>query len=115
MRVDVIGRNLEVTDAIRTHAEAKADKLHRHFNGIQMITFRLSREDHKNHGEFGVELVIDVVKHDDFVVRERGGDLYALIDEAARIGSRRLTEFKERLKQNHHRPGGDARRGADTP
>lgn len=101
MRVDVVGRNLDVTAAIRAHAETKAQKLHRHFNGIQLITFRLSREDHKNHGDFGVELVIDVVKHDDFVVREHGPDLYAAIDEAVATGSRRLTAFKEKLREPH--------------
>lgn len=98
MRVDVIGRNLDVTNAIRTHAEAKAEKLHRHFNGIQMVTFRLSREDHKHHGQFGVELVIDVVKRDDLVCHAKGEDLYALIDQVIQTGSRQLTEFKEKLR-----------------
>lgn len=99
MRVDVIGRNLDVTDAIKTHAEGKAEKLHRHFNGIQMVTFRLAREDHKHHGLFGVELVIDVVKSPDIVCTARGEDLYALIDQVVQTGSRQLTEFKEKLRQ----------------
>jgi putative sigma-54 modulation protein len=98
MRVDVLGRNLEVTPAIRTHAESKAEKLHRHFNGVQMVTFRLAREDHKHHGEFGVELVIDVVKGTDIVCHVKGEDLYALIDQVVQTGSRQLTEFKEKLR-----------------
>jgi putative sigma-54 modulation protein len=99
MRVDVIGRNIDVTDPIRTHAESKAEKLHRHFNGIQMVTFRLSREDHKHQPQFGVELVLDVVKHDDFICRAKGEDLYALIDQVVATGSRQLTEFKEKLRE----------------
>jgi putative sigma-54 modulation protein len=102
MRVDVIGRNVSVTPAIRGHAEAKAQKLHRHFDGIQQITFRLSKEDHQHRGDFGVELVVDVVKHSDFVSRAVGADLYALIDQVVHKASRQLTDFKEQLKQGNH-------------
>lgn len=99
MRIEVIGRGLEVTDAIRGHAEAKAEKLPKFFDGVQLITFRLSREDHQTHGKFGVELVIDVVKHDDFISRAKGEDLYTLIDQVVQKGARQLTEFKERLRE----------------
>jgi putative sigma-54 modulation protein len=98
MRIEVVGRNLEVTPAIREHAESKAEKLSKFYNGIQQITVRLSREDHHNHGEFGVELVIDVQKHDDFVASAKDEDLYAAIDAAVQKGSRQLAEFKEILK-----------------
>lgn len=98
MRIEVIGRNLEVTDAIRSHAESKAEKLPRHFDHIQQITFRLSREDHQHKGSFGVELVVDVEKHDDFVCHASHEDLYAAIDQAVTKSSRQLTDFKEKLK-----------------
>jgi ribosomal subunit interface protein len=99
MRIEVIGRNLTVTDAIRAHAEGKADKLPKFFDGVQLITFRLSREDHATHGNFGVEVVVDVEKHDDFVSHATHEDLYTAIDAAVQKASRQLTDFKERLKQ----------------
>ncbi len=98
MRIEVIGRNLDVTAAIREHTEGKAEKLSKFYNGIQLITVRLSREDHQHHGEFGVELVIDVEKHDDFVSHAKGEDLYAAIDAVIQKGSRQLSEFKEKLR-----------------
>jgi|SRR6185436_14425481 ribosomal subunit interface protein len=98
MRIEVIGRNLEVTDAIREHARGKAEKLPKFFDGIQLMTFRLTREDHQHHGKFGVELVVDVEKHDDFVASASAEDLYAAIDAAVQKASRQLTDFKERLK-----------------
>ncbi len=101
MRVDVIGRNLDITDAIRQYAEGKAQKLHRHFDGVQLITFRMTREDHQAHGEFGVELVIDVIKHPDFVAHAKGEDLYAAVDLVVQKGTRQLTDFKEQLKQGN--------------
>ncbi|MCC6660908.1 MAG: ribosome-associated translation inhibitor RaiA [Phycisphaerales bacterium] len=98
MRTDVIGRNFEVTPAIRAHAEGKAEKLHKFLRGVQQITFRLARVDHQHKGQFEVELVIDVERHDDFVAHAKGEDLYVLIDEAVQKGTRQLTEFKERRK-----------------
>lgn len=106
MRIEVIGRNLDVTDAIREHTEGKAQKLTKFYDGIQAITVRLSREDHHHHGKFGVELVIDVQKHNDFVCHEVGEDLYASIDAVIQKGSRQLAEFKEQLKNGKKRAGG---------
>ena len=98
MRIEVVGRNLDVTDAIRKYAEAKVDKLSKYYDGIQAITVRLSKEDHQHRGSFGVELVIDVEKHDDFVSKSSDEDLYAAIDAVAQKGARQLSEFKEKLK-----------------
>ncbi|MCA9299511.1 MAG: ribosome-associated translation inhibitor RaiA [Phycisphaerales bacterium] len=99
MRIDVIGRGVEVTDAIRSHAESKAGKLPRYFDGVQQITVTLNREDHQTHGDFGVEVVVDVEHHPDFVSHAKGEDLYGTIDAALHKSSRQLTDFKEKLKQ----------------
>ena len=98
MRIDVVGLNIEVTDAIREHAEAKAGKLIKFFDGVQQIVFRLSREDHQHHGTYGVEVVVDAVKNKDFVSRAQGEDLYAAIDLAVQRASRQVADFKERLR-----------------
>jgi putative sigma-54 modulation protein len=98
MRIEVIGKNLEITDAIRQHAEEKAEKLPRYYDGVQQITFRLGRVDHQHHGRFGVELQVDVEKHDDFIARADDEDLYTAIDAAVTKSARQLSDFKERLK-----------------
>jgi len=98
MRIEIVGRNLEVTPAIREYAESKSDKLSKVYTGIQMITFRLSREDHHQHGEFGVELVVDVQHHSDFVSHSKGEDLYAAIDAVIQKGWRQLTDHKEKIR-----------------
>ncbi|MCL4740827.1 MAG: ribosome-associated translation inhibitor RaiA [Phycisphaerales bacterium] len=98
MRIDVVGRGVEVTDAIRTHAETKCAKLPRYFDGTQSVTLTLSRENHHRHAEFDAELVIDVEKHDNFVAHARDEDLYAAIDLVIDKAARQLTDFKERLK-----------------
>jgi putative sigma-54 modulation protein len=98
MRIEVFGKGMEITTAILQHAESKASKLPRYFDGVQLITIRLRKEDHHNTGEFGAELVVDVEKHDDFVAHATGDDLYLVIDQVVQKATRQLTDFKERLK-----------------
>ena len=98
MRVDVIGRGIEVTDAIRAHAEEKAEKLTKYFAGVQQIGVTLMREDHGNHAQFDVELIVDVVHHEDFVCHAKGDDLYGTIDIAVQKGIRLLTDHKDKLR-----------------
>src|SRR5690606_12724954 len=62
MRIDVVGKRMEVTDAIREYAETKLGKLLRFFDGTQQISVVIEEMKHK---EFAVEVVVDVVKHED--------------------------------------------------
>ncbi len=98
MRTEVIGKNLEITAAIREYAEEKGQKLPRYYDLVQLITFRLSRLDHQHRARFGVELQVDVEKHDDFIAHAEDEDLYAAIDAAVNKSARQLSDFKERLK-----------------
>lgn len=103
MRIDVIGRHLDITEAIRTFAADKAGKLPKHYDGVQQITLRLEQD--ARHKGFAVEVVVDVQKHDDFVANAKGEDLYACIDQAVDKAARQLTDFKERLKQGKRGSG----------
>ena len=98
MRIDVVGRNIEMTDALKEFATLKAGKLTKYFDGIQAIRVTLTKDDHHKHGTFGAELIIDVEKHEDFVSHEHDKDLYAAIDLVVEKGERQLRDFKEMLK-----------------
>lgn len=95
MRTDVIGRNLEITPAIQQYAEQKTEKLLRVCDGTQQI--RVVAEERK-HNEFHVEIITEVVKHEDFVSHASGDDLYLAIDSAVEKNQRQLRDHKERLK-----------------
>jgi len=98
MRIDVVGKNLEITPAIQKHAEAKGASLSKFFDGLQSVTFLLSKDGHGTHGKFTIELVCDVEKHDDFVTKLHEEDVYLGIDHAVQKASRQLADFKEQLK-----------------
>lgn len=98
MRIDVVGRNIDVTDALRKHSESKLDKLPKYFDGTQLIVLTLAKNEHHKRGFYEAELRIEVRKHDDFILHAEGEDLYALIDLISQKGARELADHKEKLK-----------------
>lgn len=100
MRIDVVARNIELTEPLKEFASLKAAKLTKYFDGVQAITVTLTKDDHHKHGTFGAELIIDVEKHDDFISHEHDKDLYAAIDLVMEKGERQLRDYKEKLKTN---------------
>ena len=100
MRIEVTGKHLDLTPAIRQYAEQKCGKLTRYYDGVQEIDVVIEQA---KHGEFAVELRSDVEKHDDFVVKQNADDVYKCIDLAVDRMERQLTEFKERLKNGKKR------------
>jgi putative sigma-54 modulation protein len=100
MRIDVIGRQFEVTDAIRQYAEQKAGKLTRYYDGLQAITVAIRHVGSHHTTDYEAELVLDVEKHKDFVSHATGKDPYAAIDIVVEKGERHLRDFKERLKSH---------------
>jgi putative sigma-54 modulation protein len=102
MRIDVVGRNVEVTEAIKAHAVDRASKVEKFFDRIQLIAVTLSKKDHHTHGDYGAEIRVDVEGHDDFVGHATNADLYAAIDDASQKVSRQIREYKSQLKPGHH-------------
>jgi putative sigma-54 modulation protein len=97
MRINVVGRQFEVTDAIREHAEEKASKLTRYEDLVQQIDIRVWKENDARE-IFSSEIVVDVRAHEDFVAKSDGHDLYTVIDEAVVKADRQLHDHRERLK-----------------
>ncbi len=95
MRIDVIGRDVHITEDIRNHAERKGGKLPKFFDGTQLITFTISKKDSVN---YTVECLVDVEKHEDFISHGDDHSITAAIDAAVHKATRQLTDFKERLK-----------------
>jgi len=98
MRIDVVGRHIQISDDVREYAEQKAEKLTRFSDQIQQITVSLDGQDHHHSGEFEAELVIDVEHHDDFVAKAREREPRAAIDAVIQKGVRLMTDFNEKLK-----------------
>lgn len=98
MRIDVVGKHIEVTPAIQEYAEKKSDRLLKVFDGTQSIKFIVESPQGKK-AEFHCEVLVDVVKHKDFVGNAVETDLYAAMDVAVDKVHRQLRDHKEKLRQ----------------
>ena len=100
MDINVTGRHLEITPAIRDYAQQKAGKLPRYYDRIQGIEVVTDRGDH--HNKYEVEIIVQVDRTDPFVVKTTGEDLYACIDDSVDKLERQLTDHKEKLRNRKH-------------
>lgn len=101
MRTNVIGlHSIEVTDAIRKHAESKAKKLEKFSDLVQQIDIKFWKENNSKES-FSVEIAIDVINHPDFIAKADGHDLYIVIDDAVAKVVRQLNDHREKLKLAH--------------
>lgn len=100
MRIDVTGKGVEVTEALKHYAESKAAKLQK-FERVQQIRVTLMKKKVDHHDSFEAELVLDVERHDDFVSHAQADDLYAAIDLVTDKGERQLRDWKDQVKQKH--------------
>ena len=95
MRIDVIGKQLDITPAMEEYADAKGAKLSRYYDGVQSVEVVIENPKAE---QFLVEFRVDVEKHDTFISRADATDLYEAIDKCVDRMARQLTDFKEKLK-----------------
>jgi len=98
MIVTVTGKHIEMTDAIRAHAEEKVGKLPRYHNSISQIEVILEGNEG---GMQGVEILVHAEHNDLLVAKETGTDTYTCIDAAVHKMERQLRKAKE--KQRGHK------------
>ena len=94
MDIQIVGRHLEITAAVRQYALAKVERLGKFFEGILWIKVNLSL----SAGLYRTELICSVVRGQALIAHADGKDLYASIDSAVDKGERLLKKFKEKIK-----------------
>lgn len=97
MTLTISGRHMEVTPALRQHAEDKAGKLEKYLDlltGVEVI-FDKCRSNHKV--ECSVEMIAETRHLGRFIASQKG-DGYLSVDGCFRKLERLLSEEKQRLK-----------------
>lgn len=92
MLIQIKGRNLEVTDALKSYVEKKLQKLEKHFQNIKEATvvLRVQR---------GMHMVEVQLEGDGVLLRgeeRRGTDMYGSIDQVVEKLEVRVKKFKSR-------------------
>jgi len=100
----ISGKHIDITEAIRRHAEEKTSKLPRYYNGINQVEVIIDGEPG---GNAGVEIIARGEHSKVFIVTERGEDAYRCIDVAVRKLERQLRRKKGRERNNKHTGGAE--------
>lgn len=104
--LQITARDIEVTDAIRTDIEEKAEKLDKYYDRIMRCRVVLgSPKRHQNEGKlYNVNIYMTVPGGELMVKRELNKDLYVAVRDAFQAARRRLEDFsrQQRLDVKRH-------------
>ena len=99
MLFTITGKHIEITDAIKAHAQEKTEKLPRYYNSINQIEVIIEGSEG---GKPSVEIIARGEHSNVFVARGTGEDTYACIDSAVHKLERQLRRKKEKQRNNKH-------------
>lgn len=102
MLFTITGKHIEITEAMKEHAEEKTSKLPRYYNSINQIEVIV---DGREGGSMSVEIIARAEHSKVFVGTEKGTDAYQCIDMAVHKLQQQLSKAKRRERDNKN-PGG---------
>ena len=94
MKVTITGRHLSVSDAMKTYAEEKIQKLSR-FNKVSRIQLTMNAEGDRQIAE----MIVSAPQGKQIVITEQTQDMYASIDRAVDRVERKLRKQKDKMKK----------------
>jgi len=96
--VTVTSRHMDVSPALRSYAEQKADKLNKYYDRIQEIevVFDTGKD------AMSVEFIVNAEHKNMFVARHEDGDAYACIDACFDKLERQLSDHKKKIRNRKH-------------
>lgn len=96
MQLQLTGRHVEITDAIRQFVDTKFSKLERHFDHITGAHVILSVDSHKQQAEATLNIA-----GNDIFAKSEDENMYAAIDALIDKLDRQLIKHKEKLKDHN--------------
>ena len=111
MVVTVASRHMEVTSALKTFAETKANKLLKYYDRIQEIEVVLNTGKDQGKDHTSVEMIVNAEHKQMFIAHASDGDAYACIDLCVDKLERQLTDHKERIRNRKHPEPGQKKAG----
>ena len=102
MNTSIVGRKIELTDAIKDYIESAFAQLEK-YNLDIIATKAIISVTKKNHKEVSeVEFTVQLAKRDTVVIRQADKDLYAGIDVAIDRVKKVLRRYKEKVNNKIH-------------
>jgi len=98
----ITGRHIDITEALKSHAEEKASKLPKYYSSINQVEVIIDGE---QGGNVSVEVIARAEHSNVFIVTETGQDAYRCIDFAVHKLERQLRRKKGKERDNKHSSG----------
>lgn len=98
MLFTITGRHIEITEAIRNHAQQRTEKLPRYFDNINQIEIIIEGSS----SDPGVEIIARGDHGNVFIATESGEDTITCIDLAVHKLERQLRRKKKKQRNNKH-------------
>ncbi len=106
MLFTITGKHIEITEAIRRHAEEKTSKLPKYYNSINQVEVIIDAN--QGGSNTSVEIIARAEHSKVFVGSEAGEDAYRCIDMAVHKLERQLRRAKGRERDDKHKHTGAA-------
>ena len=104
MLFTISGKHIEITEAIKKHAEEKTSKLPKYYNSINQVEVII---DGGQGGGSSVEVIARAEHSKIFVGTETGEDAYRCIDMAVHKLERQLRRAKSKERDNKYASSSD--------
>jgi putative sigma-54 modulation protein len=104
--VTVAGRHMDVSEALKTYAEQKANKLLKYYDRIQEIEVIFDAGKDRTR----VEMIVNAEHKHMFIAHHDHDDAYAGIDGCVDKLERQLSDLKDKYRNRKH-SGGEDKRG----
>ena len=98
MIVTVASRHMDVTPALKSFAEQKANKLLKYYDRIQEIEVIMDAAKDTTR----VEMIVNAEHKQMFIAHHEEADAYAAIDQCIDKLERQLTDHKEKVRNRKH-------------
>jgi putative sigma-54 modulation protein len=108
MRLQVHGRNVEVTDGLREYAEQKLSKLSRQLHDLTRVELELAVERNPSIAANQVAEATIWTKGPTLRARESSADMRASIDQLTAKLERQATRYREKRQRRNDRANGRA-------
>jgi putative sigma-54 modulation protein len=95
MKINVVERHMEVSDALRSYVISKVEGLERYFDGIISVDITMDVEKDRQI----VELVAHLIKKKILKATGESNDMYISVDGAVDKLKRQLRRYKSRLRE----------------
>jgi putative sigma-54 modulation protein len=99
--VTVASRHMEVSPALKTYAEQKANKLLKYYDRIQEIEVVFDAQKASGKEQARVEMIVNA-EYNNMFIAHADGDAYAGIDACVLKLERQLTDHKEKYRYRKH-------------